>query len=164
MHYGAKVDTTSTTNGLISLFLLITFLALPSCSKKVFATFKCNDYTAVYEGEPETVERYLALDLSVSCGWPTATTYYRLMTLYAGLMVIVYPIGIPALVRNAARLRHALPTAALSLLTMVTLHPTPFPVHRVAVQGAQRAGHSRAATQWQIADALVLGFVLWLLR
>ena len=66
MHYGAKVDTTSTTNGLISLFLLITFLALPSCSKKVFATFKCNDYTAVYEGEPETVERYLALDLSVS--------------------------------------------------------------------------------------------------
>ena len=86
-----------TTNFLFSIFLLVTFLTLPSCSKKIFATFKCNEYVAAYEGEQETIERYLALDLSVSCGYPSATTYYQIMSLYAGLMVLIYPLGIPAL-------------------------------------------------------------------
>ena len=44
------------TNTLTSIFLLITFLTLPSCSKKIFATFKCNSYVADYEDEEPTVE------------------------------------------------------------------------------------------------------------
>ena len=86
-----------TTNFLFSIFLFVTFLTLPSCSKKIFATFKCNEYVSCYEGEQETIERYLALDLSVSCGYPSTTTYYQTMSLYAGLMVLIYPLGIPAL-------------------------------------------------------------------
>ena len=55
-HPQGGASSTGITNTLTSIFLLITFLALPSCSKKIFATFKCNSYVADYEDEEPTVE------------------------------------------------------------------------------------------------------------
>lgn len=84
-------------NVLISAFLLVTFLVLPECSKKIFATFRCNDYDAMYEDGKDETERLLAMDLSVDCGWPNDTAQYVAMQTYAVLMILVYPIGIPAM-------------------------------------------------------------------
>ena len=60
--------------------------------------FKCNEYDAIYEEGQVEIERLLAMDLSVECGWPDDTPKYSAMIFYAVAMVFVYPLGIP--VRN----------------------------------------------------------------
>jgi len=89
----AKGSEAASTNFLITLILLISYLVLPNVSSTVFATFKCNEYDAVHLEKEGSVERYLAMDFSVSCDSP----YYSSMEVYAALMVLVYPIGIPLL-------------------------------------------------------------------
>ena len=77
----------NTQNALISAFLLLTFVVLPGCSTKIFATFKCNDY---YFGESDhEKERYLAMDLSVPCGYPSNTEKYTIMQVYAFIMILI---------------------------------------------------------------------------
>lgn len=57
--YSARVRDLS--NVLASIFLLVTFLVLPECSKKIFATFRCNEYEAVYDDGELEAERLLAM-------------------------------------------------------------------------------------------------------
>ena len=81
-------------NGL-NFFVL--FLIYPSTSAAVFATFQCEELS---DGT-----RWLRADLSVDCDGD----FHTLFRYYAGLMVIVYPLGTPLfylflLRRNRARL------------------------------------------------------------
>jgi len=77
--------------------LFVLFLIYPSTSAAVFATFQCEELS---DGT-----RWLRADLSVDC----ASDFHTLFRYYAGLMVIVYPLGTPLfylflLRRNRARL------------------------------------------------------------
>ncbi|CAM9956616.1 unnamed protein product, partial [Laminaria digitata] len=66
--------------------LLLTFLVFTSASTVVFKTFACDDKAV--EGE-----NYLRADYSISCD----TDLHLLFKVYSGLMIAVYPVGIPFL-------------------------------------------------------------------
>ena len=79
------------------LNFLVLFLIYPSTSAAIFATFQCQELS---DGT-----RWLRADLSVDCDGD----FHTLFRYYAGLMVIVYPLGTPLfylflLRRNRARL------------------------------------------------------------
>ena len=79
------------------LNFLVLFLIYPSTSAAIFATFQCEELS---DGT-----RWLRADLSVDCDGD----FHTLFRYYAGLMVIVYPLGTPLfylflLRRNRARL------------------------------------------------------------
>eukprot|EP00752_Nemacystus_decipiens_P010199 g9089.t1 len=63
---------------------LISFLVYSSASSTVFQTFTCDDL--------DTGESFLRADHSIQC----YTTKHRVYMAYAGLMCLVYPIGIPS--------------------------------------------------------------------
>eukprot|EP00903_Cladosiphon_okamuranus_P012166 g11413.t1 len=66
--------------------LLLTFLVFTSTSTMAFKAFSCDE--DVVEGES-----YLRADYSLSCK-AKVHTYFRV---YAGIMIVIYPIGIPLL-------------------------------------------------------------------
>jgi len=70
-------------NTLFELFLALTFLLLPSISVKVFTTFACQEF--------DDGTSFLKVDFSLDCQSPEHTFYKT----FAGLMVCVYPVGIP---------------------------------------------------------------------
>ena len=73
-------------NNSIELFLGLTFLVFASVSTTIFDTFNCKTF-----GDDPT--RYLALDQSLDCDDPV----HKFFTMYASMMVLLYPIGIPML-------------------------------------------------------------------
>ena len=73
----------STRNKIFETFLAITFVLLPSVSIKVLSTFACHDF--------DDGSRYLKVDYSIDCNASTHSLYW----LYSGLMVLLYPIGVP---------------------------------------------------------------------
>jgi hypothetical protein len=88
-----------------SAFLTFTFLIFSTVSTVVFQTFACDDLTG-------TNQSWLHTDYSVSCD----TDIHDIYEAYAAVMIVIYPIGIPALYayllwRHRARLN---PTAAIS--------------------------------------------------
>ena len=68
-----------------TIILVVTYTVLPTVSTIVFGAFPCD--------ELDTQESYLIADYSINCG-DTGYTFY---SVYAGLMVLLYPIGIPLL-------------------------------------------------------------------
>ena len=68
-----------------SMALLVTFLVYSSVSSVVFQTFAC-------EGLDDG-KSYLRADFTIVCDSPK----HKAFQIYAGLMVMIYPIGIPAL-------------------------------------------------------------------
>lgn len=72
-------------NVLFNLVFLILFFIYPSTSTKIFATFQCKD---IGDGT-----RYLRADLAIDCDSPAHVG----MLAYAIVMVLVYPLGAPAL-------------------------------------------------------------------
>jgi hypothetical protein len=68
-----------------SFYLL--YLVYPSVSASVFQFFVCE----TLDGEGETGTSYLAADYSIVCYGPR----WNAMSLYAAVMVIVYPFGVP---------------------------------------------------------------------
>ncbi|CAM9194743.1 unnamed protein product, partial [Laminaria digitata] len=66
--------------------LLLLFLVFTSVSTVVFNTFACDD--DIGDGES-----FLRADYSVSCN----TGLHTFFKVYAGLMILVYPVGIPVL-------------------------------------------------------------------
>ena len=72
-------------NVLFNLVFVILFFIYPSTSAKIFATFQCKD---IGDGT-----RYLRSDLSIDCD----SSAHVGMQVYAGLMVLIYPLGAPAL-------------------------------------------------------------------
>ena len=90
----APAKVTDLFNGL-NFFVL--FLIYPSTSATIFATFQCEELS--------DRTHWLRADLSVDCD----SDFHTLFRYYAGLMVIVYPLGTPLfylflLRRNRARL------------------------------------------------------------
>ena len=68
-----------------SAFLGLTFMVFPSVSNTVIQTFRCRGF------DDGTDDEYLVASLSFRCGTPT----HELARAYAGVMVAMYPIGVP---------------------------------------------------------------------
>ncbi|GMI40537.1 hypothetical protein TeGR_g4102 [Tetraparma gracilis] len=79
-HKQAAID------GAVSLFLGLTYLVFSSVSTTIFDTFNCKSF-----GDDE--REYMMSDQSVNCGTGTHMKYQA----YAGVMMVVYPVGIPTL-------------------------------------------------------------------
>ncbi|CAM9723567.1 unnamed protein product, partial [Phaeothamnion confervicola] len=69
------------------VFMVFTFLIYSTVSTAVFQTFACDDLRDV------GAERYLRADYSIEC----YTTKHKGFMIYAAVMALVYPIGIPVL-------------------------------------------------------------------
>ena len=69
-------------------FLTLTYLILPTTSTKILNTFACDQLDGV-GGEPG--QWVLKSDLSIDCESAT----HKFFMVYAGIMIAVYPIGIP---------------------------------------------------------------------
>ena len=72
-----------------SLFLLLTYLVLPSTALKIFSAFKTDEFDA----GPGEVVSFLAVDYSIDADSPE---YYSLW-FYASAMTLVYVVGTPLL-------------------------------------------------------------------
>ncbi|GMI08230.1 hypothetical protein TrVE_jg10446 [Triparma verrucosa] len=70
----------------LEFFLGLAFFTFSSVSTRIFDTFNCASYS-----DDET--KYLIVDESINCDLPLHTTY----KIYAGFMMVFYPIGIPIL-------------------------------------------------------------------
>lgn len=68
----------------ISMALLVAFLVYSSVSSVVFQAFACDDL--------DNGKRYLRADYKIDCNSPK----HRAFQIYAGLMLLLYPVGIPA--------------------------------------------------------------------
>ena len=68
------------------VFLLVTYLCLPSCSSAIFHVWTCESFD-------EIDAAYLTVDYQINCG----SAEYRSLELLAGVFVLVFPIGIPAM-------------------------------------------------------------------
>ncbi|GMI58414.1 hypothetical protein TeGR_g1540 [Tetraparma gracilis] len=66
-------------------FLLLTFLVLPTTSTKILNTFACDEF--------DDGSRLLKGDLSIDCDSAT----HKFFEIYAMCMIVVYPVGIPAM-------------------------------------------------------------------
>jgi len=73
-------------NKIFSSFLLGTFLILPTMSVKIFSTFACKEF----DGDFGT---HLKVDYSIDCD----SDEHAMYELYAYVMILVYPVGIPLL-------------------------------------------------------------------
>jgi len=73
-------------NRIFSSILLGTFLILPTMSVKIFSTFACKEFDRGFG-------KFLKVDFSINCDSVEHSTY----KLYAYLMILMYPIGIPVL-------------------------------------------------------------------
>jgi hypothetical protein len=71
-------------NRIFSAFLLMTFFVLPSVSIAIFTTFACREFDQDYGS-------FLKVDYSIDCNSSTHAMYQ----LFAGIMVLFYPVGIP---------------------------------------------------------------------
>ncbi|CAB1104661.1 unnamed protein product [Ectocarpus sp. CCAP 1310/34] len=69
----------------VTVLLLVTFLVYSSVSSMVFQTFACNSL--------DDGNSYLRADYRIFC----TTSKHLALQVYAGVMVVVYPVGIPLL-------------------------------------------------------------------
>jgi hypothetical protein len=98
------------------VFLAMTIVIYRSVSTAVFQTFACDDI-------PSASDSYLRDDYSISC--KKNTTKHTLYKVYSGLMILVYPIGIPALYSYLLwRHRHKLNTGDAALDKLRARDPT----------------------------------------
>ena len=82
----ADADDSTADQTITNMFILF-YLLFPSNSSKIFATFGCE--TLDDPGQ----STFLRVDFSVDCN----TLFHTVMTVYAGVMVVIYPFGIPAM-------------------------------------------------------------------
>jgi len=80
-------DRGETVSGYIGAALLVAYLSLPLTSNTIFDTFKCEAFDAGSGNR----RNFLASDLRLDCDTDT----HRNFQIYAGVMAVVYPIGIP---------------------------------------------------------------------
>ena len=74
-------------NKIFEVFLGMTFLILPAVAMKIFSTFACSEFDGEYGS-------FLKVDYSIACDDSSERGAY---TAYAGLMILVYPLGIPTM-------------------------------------------------------------------
>ncbi|GMI31435.1 hypothetical protein TeGR_g2949 [Tetraparma gracilis] len=85
---GRRSSTTSNNelrDQVFNSFLLLTFLVLPTTSTKILNTFACYEF--------DDGSRQLKGDLGIDCDSAT----HKFFELYAKCMIVVYPVGIPAM-------------------------------------------------------------------
>ncbi|CAE7240635.1 unnamed protein product [Symbiodinium natans] len=80
-------DRGETVSGYIGAALLVAYLSLPVTSNTIFDTFKCEAFDAGAGNR----RNFLASDLRLDCDTDTHLNFQ----IYAGVMALVYPIGIP---------------------------------------------------------------------
>lgn len=85
MHRGSKDALEVVWQKHVSVALLVTFLVYSSVSSVVFQTFGCESL--------DDGKKYLRADYSIDCD----TSKHEGLRIYAGLMVVLYPVGIPAM-------------------------------------------------------------------
>ena len=80
-----------------TLFLLLTYLVLPSAASKIFSAFRYDSFCAGAFGTMCDGEwrHFLAVDYSIEAEWTNAV--YQATMIYAISMVFVYAVGVPAL-------------------------------------------------------------------
>jgi hypothetical protein len=105
-------------------FLAMTFLVYSTVSTAVFQTFACD----VVDSAAPTIS-YLRADYSIQCG----TAKHNAYKVYAAFMVIIYPLGIPALYawllwnnKHKLNVAHESSIRMLSRHRDVSLRPTRF--------------------------------------
>jgi hypothetical protein len=76
----------------LNYFFYLTYLVLPSVTTTLFQWFICTNVDPENEDTDE-YDRYLTADMSISC----QSGYYKQWTVYVILMMLLYPVGIPAL-------------------------------------------------------------------
>lgn len=76
----------------VSYFFLLTYLVLPSVTTTIFQMFICTDVDPNNE-DPGQNDLFLTADMSISC----TSTYYYDGVIYASVMILLYPIGVPCL-------------------------------------------------------------------
>lgn len=76
----------------LTIFYMLTYLVLPSVTSTIFRVFLCVDVDPQNEDSMPT-DHYLIADLSMSC----ESDEYRRWVIYASVMIVVYPVGIPLL-------------------------------------------------------------------
>ena len=76
-------------DGCSNLSFFIIFLVYPSCSSTVFNQFLCT----TLDGHGEDGQRVMTMDNSIDCD----STIYRFSTVYALIMIVIYPLGTPFL-------------------------------------------------------------------
>jgi hypothetical protein len=97
------------------VFLAMTFLLYSTVSTTVFQIFACD----TIDDSASHKTGYLRADYSIQCG----TAKHTLYSVYAGFMVIIYPLGIPALYAWLLwRNRHKLSSQAESSVHMFSRH------------------------------------------
>ena len=74
----------------LNLFLLWSYYVLPGACSVIFRTFRC---TGVKESNSSSAAFFMTEDSSISC----SSDRYRVGCVWASLMILVYPIGIPVL-------------------------------------------------------------------
>lgn len=76
----------------VFLSLLFLYMIFPSISAVIFSIFNCTDTDPDNVNDADDGSLYLDGDYSISC----SSSRYKAAKIYASLMVILYPMGIPA--------------------------------------------------------------------
>ena len=84
-------------------FFLVMFLVYPGTCSIIFATFGCDKL--------DDGSEFLAVDYSIDCH----STYHLLMKVYALVMILIYPIGVPVIYFIVIRL-HVVPIDRLAAI------------------------------------------------
>ena len=84
----AKKKRTKAKHMYVSLLFLLSYVCYPGASVAIFTLFPCDSM----EVDGESV-RYLKADYSIQCDTPEYNTW----KMFAGVMLFIYPIGIPLL-------------------------------------------------------------------
>ena len=83
LHKRTDKRSVSLRNNIFEVFLAMTFILLPGVSVKIFSTFACHEF--------DDGTSYLKVDYGIDCNASSHTFY----TLFAGIMILIYPIGVP---------------------------------------------------------------------
>ena len=72
-------------DSLLTVTFFLVFLLYPTTSQMIFSTFNCVEF------DDPSRTRVLRQDLTIDCKTP----FHQFMTIYSGIMTLVYPIGVP---------------------------------------------------------------------
>ena len=131
------------TDQILTYNFILVYLLYPSTSASIFATFQCETLDDLAQS------RFLRIDFSVNCDSP----YHRMMWYYAALMVIVYPLGVPALYAYLLFYRHG---TELQLLRSLELKRAAIETHDECTTGLSSARKEADSTIKSVRKAWAL--------
>jgi len=76
-----------------ALFVMITYMVLPSTTAKIFKIFNCIDVDPDHYDKTGAAHRFLLVDYAVDCD----SANYKFGLSWAYIMILVYPIGLPSM-------------------------------------------------------------------